>query len=440
MLKVLKSPLNSVVFSTESLNVYPLPAGVADSLMNDEIPSSKESKEPFKQDHINEQPRITGLVLLIAQKCNLKCSYCFAEAYMGSHSDTPVMSPATARVAIEKIFKAIPDVRRVLFFGGEPLIGFATVKETVQACEKYCMAHQSQVPAFAVTTNGTLIDQETTEFFKKNNFSVTISLDGPKHINDMQRRFPSGRGTYDLIKKKIDLLRDSGIDFRIEAVFTDNHTKCKETIESTYEFLLNMGARDIYLTPAIGGSAEESLSEGLLRDLEKRYTTSTEKIMDSWLTDSPIKTVYWLDVLYTLISRKCKTHFCSAGLEGMTVNSAGKVFPCYNVMSDSLYMGSVYDEEFPGEDFRRVTAVMRRSSKDSFPKCVKCWAKALCSTCYGDSFAAYGTLSAPRESICVMIRSVARAILLKVGEFMTDKEKWKRFVENFSRSNVRFDC
>ena len=149
--------------------------------------------------------------------------------------------------------------RAFVFFGGEPLIGFPTIKEAVQASEEYCMAHQAQIPAFTITTNGTLIDREVIEFFKRHNFSVTISLDGPQHINDKQRQFPSGKGTYDIIKKKIDLLRSAGVEISIEAVFTDNHRNCKETIESTYEFLLKLGARDICLTPAIGGSPDESL-------------------------------------------------------------------------------------------------------------------------------------------------------------------------------------
>ncbi len=420
--------------------MYPLPPAVADSVTNDEVFTSNGSKELLKHGQINEQEKITGLVLLIAQTCNLKCSYCFAKAYMGSHSDNRVMSPSTARVAIEKASKALPDIRRILFFGGEPLLGFDTIKEAVQACEKYCTAHQLQTPGYAITTNGILIDREVIKFFKAHNFSVTFSLDGPKHINDKQRQFPSGKGTYDIIRERIDMLRDAGIEMRIEAVFTDNHRNAGETIESTHEFLINLGAQEIYLTPAIGGSSEELSDRSLLADLEQSYTAATEKIMDSWLTDSPVKTVYWLNVLFTLMSRKGKPRFCGAGCEAITIDCAGKVFPCYNLMSNSLYMGSVSDNEFPGEDFRRVTGLIHQTSKDSFPKCVKCWAKTLCSACYGDTFATSRSLSAPRESICVMIRSVAKGTLLKVGEFMTDEEKWKRFVENIDRSNVRFDC
>jgi uncharacterized protein len=350
------------------------------------------------------------------------------------------MSPATACVAIEKVFKSVPDVPMIQFFGGEPLISFVTIKEAVQASEEYCMAHQAQIPAFTITTNGTLIDQEVIEFFKRHNFLVTISLDGPQHVNDKQRQFPSGKGTYDIIKEKIDLLLGAGIEIGIEAVFTDNHRSFDETIESTYEFLLKCGARDVCLAPAIGGSSDESPDGNLLVDLEQSYTASTEKIMDSWLTDSPIRMPYWLDILHTLMSRKGKPHFCGAGYEGITVDCSGKVFPCYTLISNGLYMGSVYDKEFPGEDFKRVTALMRQTSKDSFPKCVKCWAKKLCSACYGDTFATWRTLSAPRESICVIIRSVARAILLKVAEFRTDEKKWRRFVQSVNTVACALRC
>ncbi len=440
MIKLLKSDQNTVAFNTETLDFYPVPAGVADSLSSDEVPTSKESNKLSQHDPIKDnRARIVDLVLLITQTCNLKCSYCFAEAYMDTHSDNRVMSPATARVAIEKVLKNLPDLGRIRFFGGEPLIGFATIREAVQATEEYCMSLQTQMPAFMISTNGTLISQEVIRFFKKYNFSVIISLDGPKHVNDKQRQFRSGKGTYDIVRKKIDLLRNAGIEFSLEAVFTNYHTSCNETIESTYEFLVKLGAQDIILTPAIGGALDESLDGGFLADLEESYTASTERIMDSWLTDSPIRMPYWLDIAHTLISRGGKNHICGAGYKGITVDCSGNIFPCYNLISDSLYMGNVYDKEFPGEGFSRVTALMCQTSKDSFPKCVKCWTKKLCSPCYGDTFFACGTLSAPRESICVIIRSIARAILLKVAEFITDEEKWTSFAENVNRLHVCFD-
>ena len=440
MIKVFRSDLNSVAFDTESLDFYPLPDDVADCLSGDELTTSERSSRLSKNDRGDNSPTaITRLVLLIAQTCNLKCSYCFSEVYMGSNADNRVMSPATACAAIEKAFRTEPERLSIAFFGGEPLIGFHTIKEAVRASEEYCLAHQAQAPTFEITTNGTLIDRKMTEFFKAHDFSVIISLDGPRHINDKQRPFSSGKGTYDVVKKNIDLLRGAGVVISIEAVFTDNHTNCRETVESTYGFLCKLGARDIFLTPAMGGSPEKSLGGRLLADLEQSYTASTERIMDSWLTDSPIRLTYWLDIVRTLLSRKGKTHFCGAGCAGITVDCSGRVFPCYNLISDGLSMGSVHGVTFPGQDFRRVTALMRQTSKDSFPKCVKCWAKKLCSPCYGDTFGISKTLSAPGESICTIIRAVAKTILLKVAEFIIDGEKWGKFVGNLGLATAKED-
>jgi len=443
MIKILTSNRTSIAFNTESLNFYPLPAGFSDDSSKDEIPAlGMPPVVPRGNPSNDDQPKIGGLVLLVAQKCNLKCSYCFAKAYMNLPSDKQIMSPVTAWLAVEKVLRNAPETFWVQFFGGEPLIGFAAIKAAVKAAEKHCLAHQTQKPAFTITTNGTLIDQGVVDFFKANDFSVTVSLDGPRHVNDKQRRFPSGSGTYDIIRKNIDLVRNAGVEVRIEAVFTDNHTRCNETIESTYDFLSNCIAGDICLKPAIGVFQDKCLDKDFLANLEQSYTASTERIMDSWLTDSPMRLTYWLDILDTLISRKGKTHFCGAGFRTITVDYSGKVFPCHTLMSDSFCMGNVHDKDFPGEDFRRVTALMRQSSKDSFSKCVKCWAKKLCSPCYGDTSFASRTLSAPRESLCVIIRSVARATLLKLAEFMTDGEKWKRFVESVNRTPIRsgFDC
>lgn len=439
MIKILSSDINSVAFSTESLNIYPLPAGIADSLLTDELPVSRGLQEPLGNDATDDSHGgIPRLSLLIAQTCNLKCSYCFAKAYMGSPSQNRVMDPAVASAAVDNVLKSTPAVRTIQFFGGEPLIGFATIREAVQVAEECCRVHHMQMPALTITTNGILIDRKVVEFFKRHNFSVTISLDGPRRINDEQRRLPSGKGTFDIVKKKIDLLRDAGVEMSIEAVFTENHRAHEETIESTHVFLTALGARDIHLAPAIGDRPLESVDDkDLLPDLERSYGDSTERIMDSWLTDSPISMPYWSDILHTLLSRNGRTGMCGAGYEKITVDCSGNVFPCHMVMSDSLSMGNVLDTVFPGEAFRRVANLMRQTSKDNFPRCVKCWAKKLCSPCYGDTFREYGNLSPLRESICVIIRSVAKAILLKVAEFMASEEKTEKFRQSLNREKDR---
>lgn len=436
MIKVFKSSSNAVAYNSESLEIYPLPAQIADSLTHGELNGSAALPDPASTELIDQRTGISGLVLMITQTCNLKCSYCFAETYMGSDSAKQIMKPSTAAVTVEKVFTTRTEIPWVKFFGGEPLIGVAAIREAVKASERYCSIHQARMPVFSIFTNGTLIDKDAINLFKAYNFTVTISMDGPRHIHDRQRRFPSGKGTYDIIKNKIDMLRSADIEVRIKAVYTENSRRYHATIDSTYDFLMQHGAQEVCLTPTMGGSSYDRLDSVSLDDIEQDFTTSTERIMDSWLTASPIILPYWIDILDTIISRKGKPHFCGAGQKVITIDCTGDVFPCYVLMSDGLNMGNVHDSDFPGERFKTVANLMNSTTKDSFPKCVRCWARKLCSPCYGDSFPESGTLSAPSEKMCVKIRSVARATLLKIAEFMSDDEKWKNFIRNYNKLQV----
>ena len=73
---------------------------------------------------------------------------------------------------------------------------------------------------YGITTNGYLINQNVIDFFKEYNFTVTVSLDGPKEIHDKNRRLAiDGSGTYDSVYKNMQLRKENGLRFGINAVW-----------------------------------------------------------------------------------------------------------------------------------------------------------------------------------------------------------------------------
>jgi len=50
-------------------------------------------------------------------------------------------------------------------------------------------------------TNATLIDSKWAEFFKKNNFLIGVSIDGPEDIHNHYRVDSSGRGSFVSVMK-----------------------------------------------------------------------------------------------------------------------------------------------------------------------------------------------------------------------------------------------
>ena len=56
---------------------------------------------------------------------------------------------------------------------------------------------------FSLTTNATLLSPTIIEYLAENSIGVTVSLDGPKEMNDKFRVFANGRGSYDIIVPKV---------------------------------------------------------------------------------------------------------------------------------------------------------------------------------------------------------------------------------------------
>lgn len=71
-----------------------------------------------------------------------------------------------------------------------------------------------------IFTNGSLLSED---FVKEmpNNFNLRISLDGPKEVNDYQRKLKSGESAFDAAMRGIELLEKYNRSFIIGATITD---------------------------------------------------------------------------------------------------------------------------------------------------------------------------------------------------------------------------
>ena len=147
------------------------------------------------------QSTLKAICLHVAHGCNMRCGYCFAGdgEYNGSKA---LMDDVTAKAAIDFLIRESKNRRNleVDFFGGEPLLNFDVIKNTV----KYARSIEKSANKnfrFTLTTNGILIDDEVIEFSNEQMSNVVMSLDGRKEKHDRMRKH-AGLGSYELIKDK----------------------------------------------------------------------------------------------------------------------------------------------------------------------------------------------------------------------------------------------
>ena len=148
---------------------------------------------PVKSDEVK------ALCLHICHDCNLRCRYCFADegAY---HSRREFMSLETAKKAIDFLI-ANSGGRKILetdFFGGEPLMNFEVVKQTVYYAKEEA-AKRGKKFLFTLTTNGLLLKDDVAKFLNEEMENVVLSLDGRKEVHDAVRKTANGKGSFDYV-------------------------------------------------------------------------------------------------------------------------------------------------------------------------------------------------------------------------------------------------
>ena len=123
---------------------------------------------------------IKAMCLHVSHDCNLRCKYCFAQTgdFGGSRM---LMSPETGKKAMDFLIENSGDRvnLEVDFFGGEPLMAWDTVVETVKYARSIEKQHGKNF-RFTITTNGILLDDEKIDYINREMSNCVLSLDGRK--------------------------------------------------------------------------------------------------------------------------------------------------------------------------------------------------------------------------------------------------------------------
>jgi uncharacterized protein len=163
------------------------------------------------------------VVLKIASRCNLNCSYCYVyNKGDDSWRTRPVfMSEQIFDTALERIrthcLRSLQRSVTITFHGGEPCL--AGVENFDRWCRKARrgLADITKV-RLCLQTNGTLLNDQWASLLKEHKVETAISLDGPKAINDAQRVDHQGRGSYDAIVRGLESLRRADVPIQILSV------------------------------------------------------------------------------------------------------------------------------------------------------------------------------------------------------------------------------
>lgn len=156
----------------------------------------------------------------VGATCNLSCSYCYyldkSDLFPKKYS--PKMSEDILELYINQhIAASNSGMISFSWHGGEPMLaGLDYYRKIVSIQNKIKPA--GTIILNGIQTNGTLINDEWCKFFKTENFSVGISLDGPAEFHSKFRKNKEGKSSFDDVLAGLKLLQKYGLNADILCV------------------------------------------------------------------------------------------------------------------------------------------------------------------------------------------------------------------------------
>ena len=205
-------------------------------------PMSCDSCNKSCEKNTKELPLISSGFLILSERCNLACKYCFVK--QNAQEMTYQIALDAVKFLIQNA-EASNQEPSINFFGGEPLLKY---KEIIVPITNYIRQEYKKPFSIGMTTNGVLLDKEKIDFIKANQIGVLFSIDGDKATQDFNRPFHDGRGSFDVIEPVIKSILE--IDQNATFRATIDHRTAQHTYENM-RFADAKGYNNMFFIPNV---------------------------------------------------------------------------------------------------------------------------------------------------------------------------------------------
>ncbi len=399
-------------------------AAVLDAgLLAAEPSAGEEARDAAARAQARAAPR--RLMLLVQTSCNLKCGYCY-EAQSGFHRTGRAMDLATACRAVDDLLERSarrPHVE-VTFFGGEPLLNFAVLREAVSHALAAAEARGKSV-SFQITTNGVLLTDDAIDFLVRHRFGVMLSLDGPPDLHDLHRVDHAGRGSGARVlaaaRRLVDAQRRAGVR---EATIRATMTHESHDASALRAWFAAQGFARVVLGAAGGRAGERGPGDLLDEDLPALAAPLERSIAEylRWVDGAGLRPgdAEATEEGVRHVMRALRTPAalasvgCGVGHNMRAVTESGAIYPCHRFAGEEAFAIGTLDG---GLDRVRLEGFYRDLLAVKEEHCGKCWARFTCGgQCAWTLTRRDGSFVAPDEATCASIRRSHEGLLGLVHE------------------------
>lgn len=234
----------------------------------------------------------------VSSMCNLNCKYCYYLEKANLYRDEDkagrfTMSDDLLEKFIESYIESqtSPDVL-FCWHGGETLMRpLSFYKRVVELQKRYARGRHIDN---TLQTNGTLLTDEWCEFFRKEEWLIGVSIDGPQEFHDEYRRNKMGQPSFRKVMQGIDLLKKHDVMWNALAVINDFNADYPLDF---YNFFKEIECKYIQFTPIV---------ERIFNHKDGRHLASPVNQGNVPLADFSVSPEQWGEFLCTLFDEWVK--------------------------------------------------------------------------------------------------------------------------------------
>ncbi len=371
-----------------------------------------------------DAPPICAINLLIAQRCNLRCTYCYGAG--GEYGDAGMMSEETALRTVDWLIGQSGDSEKVAisFFGGEPLLALPLLKKVTAHARESAAAAGKRVE-FAVCTNSVLLDDDAIAWFDENGFRLLVGFDGPPAVHDRNRPQRDGGPSSPAVLENMRRLTEAvpgRVNYRATVVRS-------EDLPDVVRYMGEVcpGAYQTAFASGVVGDGEYGADAGLPSPADS--IPFAEESVAAFLAalrrgdDEEVRRwTRWMDfgrVMECLRPQRPARSHCGVGRVMAAVAADGGIYACHRfVGSPEHKIGDVWN----GLGDRRVFV-----DKPTFKRepCRSCWAANWCiGGCLQYNFTRTGDMFQPPDDNCRWTKAWLELGFHLAGE-LTDEDRAK---------------
>lgn len=318
------------------------------------------------------------MYLLLTDACNMACAYCSEEIKELHHFRAKYMTTETIDRSLEcfarltRLYGGRKPRSRICLYGGEPLLNRDGVFHAVEKTTEMKAAGGLPKDTFVYSlTNGQLFTEEYAKLFVKHGVGVSISIDGPKHINDTHRITKQGTSPFAKAAQAYHLAKQHGVDVGLSTTLTQ---EVVDNFDETLDFFIDdLGFREcitlfiLHYTPCF--TVEPTYYEKAALCIIKAH----ERFSALGITeDSMQKKIGAFSGRAPILAE------CGANGGTLVIAPEGTVGPCVDLIKPRLFLGgSVHDADY--DPIKSGLYDRWRTRSPLFmDKCVDCPALGFC--------------------------------------------------------------